>query len=77
MMRSVGVFPGSREVRIVEHEEPRVSAPREIKLRMLEVASAAPTARSAVSNSAARRKAAITSSSGTNRWPKSWMAAMR
>ena len=36
-MKAVGVFPGSREVRIIEHEEPRIAAPGEVKLRMLEV----------------------------------------
>ena len=36
-MRAVGVFPGTREVRMTEHPEPRISAPGEVKLRMLEV----------------------------------------
>ncbi len=36
-MRAVGVFPGTREVRMIEHAEPWVSSAREVKLRMLEV----------------------------------------
>jgi threonine dehydrogenase-like Zn-dependent dehydrogenase len=36
-MRAVGVFPAQKEVRIVEHPEPRITAPDEIKLRVLEV----------------------------------------
>jgi threonine dehydrogenase-like Zn-dependent dehydrogenase len=36
-MRAVGVFPATREVRMIEHAEPRVASPREVKLRMLEV----------------------------------------
>jgi glucose 1-dehydrogenase len=36
-MKAVGVFPRTREVRIVEHPEPSVSAAHEVKLRMLEV----------------------------------------
>jgi threonine dehydrogenase-like Zn-dependent dehydrogenase len=36
-MKAVAVFPQSREVKIVEHEEPRISAPTEVKLRVLEV----------------------------------------
>src|SRR5689334_684108 len=36
-MRAVGVFPDSREVRLVDHPEPSISSPRELKLRMLEV----------------------------------------
>jgi threonine dehydrogenase-like Zn-dependent dehydrogenase len=36
-MKAVAVFPESREVKIVEHEEPRISAPTEVKLRVLEV----------------------------------------
>jgi len=36
-MRAVCVFPGTREVRIVERDEPRLSAPEHVKLRMLEV----------------------------------------
>lgn len=36
-MKAVAVFPESREVKIVEHEEPRIGAPTEVKLRVLEV----------------------------------------
>src|SRR5690349_16437226 len=36
-MRAVAVFPGEREVRIIERDEPRVRDPFDVKLRMLEV----------------------------------------
>jgi threonine dehydrogenase-like Zn-dependent dehydrogenase len=36
-MKAVGVFPGPREVRIVEHPEPRIEAPDEARIRILEV----------------------------------------
>jgi threonine dehydrogenase-like Zn-dependent dehydrogenase len=36
-MKAVGVFPAAREVRIVEHREPVICSPRQIKMRMLEV----------------------------------------
>jgi glucose 1-dehydrogenase len=36
-MKAVAVFPESKEVKIVEHEEPRINAPNEVKLRVLEV----------------------------------------
>ena len=36
-MKAVAVFPQARAVRILEHEEPRIAAPGEVKLRMLEV----------------------------------------
>lgn len=36
-MRAVGVFPGSRQVRLIEQPEPSVSAAREVKLRVIEV----------------------------------------
>ncbi len=36
-MRAVGVFPGTREVRLVDHPEPSISSAHELKLRMLEV----------------------------------------
>jgi glucose 1-dehydrogenase len=36
-MKAVAVFPETKEVRIVEHEEPRINAPTEVKLRVLEV----------------------------------------
>lgn len=37
MMQAVAVFPGRREVRMVDHPEPRIQAPGEVKVRMLEV----------------------------------------
>lgn len=36
-MKAVAVFPKSRELKIIEHEEPRVTQPTDVKLRMLEV----------------------------------------
>jgi threonine dehydrogenase-like Zn-dependent dehydrogenase len=36
-MKAVAVLPGAREVKIIEHEEPRVTRPTEVKLRILEV----------------------------------------
>jgi threonine dehydrogenase-like Zn-dependent dehydrogenase len=36
-MKAVGVFPEAKEIKIVEHEEPRLSSPTEVKLRVLEV----------------------------------------
>ena len=36
-MRAVGVFPGTREVRLIDHPEPSVSAAHDLKLRMLDV----------------------------------------
>jgi threonine dehydrogenase-like Zn-dependent dehydrogenase len=36
-MRAVGVFPGAREVRLINHPEPSIHSPNEVKLRMLEV----------------------------------------
>lgn len=36
-MKAVAVFPEAKEVKIVEHEEPRINAPTEVKLRVLEV----------------------------------------
>ncbi|HEY0100321.1 MAG TPA: glucose 1-dehydrogenase [Pyrinomonadaceae bacterium] len=36
-MKAVAVFPEAREVKIVEQEEPRINAPTEVKLRVLEV----------------------------------------
>ena len=36
-MKAVAVFPESRELRIIEHAEPRVTRPTDVKLRMLEV----------------------------------------
>lgn len=36
-MKAVAVFPGRRETGIVEHPEPEISRPGEVKLRILEV----------------------------------------
>ncbi len=36
-MRAVGVFPGTREVRLIHHVEPSICSANEVKLRMLEV----------------------------------------
>lgn len=36
-MKAVAVFPNSRELRIIDHEEPHIARPTEVKLRMLEV----------------------------------------
>ena len=36
-MKAVGVFPAEREVRVVDHPEPKLASPTEVKLRMLEV----------------------------------------
>ena len=36
-MKAVGVFPANREVKLVDHAEPRIDAPDEVKLRMLAV----------------------------------------
>jgi threonine dehydrogenase-like Zn-dependent dehydrogenase len=36
-MKAVAVFPESKEVKLIEQEEPRINAPNEVKLRVLEV----------------------------------------
>jgi threonine dehydrogenase-like Zn-dependent dehydrogenase len=36
-MKAVAVFPEAKEIKIVEHEEPRLTSPTEVKLRVLEV----------------------------------------
>ena len=36
-MKALGVFPASREVRLVDHPEPTLASPTQVKLRMLEV----------------------------------------
>lgn len=35
-MKAVAVFPASKEIKLVEHPEPNISKPIEVKLRMLE-----------------------------------------
>lgn len=36
-MKAIAVFPENRQVRLIEHEAPRLGSPTEVKLRMLEV----------------------------------------
>lgn len=36
-MRALAVFPARRESRVIDHPEPRISGPTEVRLRMLEV----------------------------------------
>jgi threonine dehydrogenase-like Zn-dependent dehydrogenase len=36
-MKAVAVFPGTRQVRLIEQEAPRVATPTHVKLRMLDV----------------------------------------
>jgi len=36
-MQAVAVFPGKREVRVIDHPEPRIDSPTQAKMRMLEV----------------------------------------
>jgi threonine dehydrogenase-like Zn-dependent dehydrogenase len=36
-MKAVAVFPTEKAVRLIDHEEPRITAPNLVKLRMLEV----------------------------------------
>jgi threonine dehydrogenase-like Zn-dependent dehydrogenase len=36
-MKAIAVFPGSREVKVIEQEDPRISQPDQVMLRMLDV----------------------------------------
>jgi glucose 1-dehydrogenase len=36
-MKAVPVFPGSREVMVIEQEDPRISQPDQVMLRMLDI----------------------------------------
>lgn len=36
-MKAIAVFPATRELKLIEHEEPRITRPTEAKVRMLEV----------------------------------------
>ena len=36
-MKAVAVFPGSREVKVIEQEDPRISQPDQVMLRMLDI----------------------------------------
>ena len=37
LMKAVAVFPGRREVRVIQHPEPSISSPAQAKMRMLDV----------------------------------------
>src|SRR5207245_7130443 len=37
LMRAVGVIPGQREVRLMEHQAPKIAEPSTVKIRSLEV----------------------------------------
>src|SRR5438309_11488408 len=37
LMRAVGVVPGKREVRLIEHRTPKIAGPNQVKIRSLEV----------------------------------------
>ena len=36
-MKAVAVFPGPREVKVIEKDAPRISAPDQVRLRMLDI----------------------------------------
>ena len=36
-MKAVAVFPRSREVKVIEQEDPRISEPDQVRLRMLDI----------------------------------------
>jgi len=36
-MKAMAVFPNEKAVRLVDHPEPNIARPTEVKLRMLEV----------------------------------------
>jgi len=36
-MKAIAVFPGSREVQVIEQEDPRISEPDQVMLRMLDI----------------------------------------
>lgn len=36
-MKAIAVFPGRREVKLIDHEEPKITTPTQVKLRTLEV----------------------------------------
>ena len=36
-MKAVAVVPGKRQVQLIEQEPPRLAAPTQVRLRMLEV----------------------------------------
>jgi len=36
-MKAIAVFPETHEVKLIDHEEPKITTPTQVKLRMLEV----------------------------------------
>src|SRR5260221_13740962 len=36
-MKAIGVFPKTHEVKLIDHEEPKITMPTQVKLRTLEV----------------------------------------
>jgi len=36
-MKGIAVFPETREVKLIDHEEPKITTPTQVKLRTLEV----------------------------------------
>jgi len=36
-LKAIAVFPAQKAVRLIDHEEPKISAPNQVKIRMLEV----------------------------------------
>ena len=59
-MKAVAVFPDEKKTSLIDHEEPQIANANQIKIRMLEVVSAAQTARSPRLNTALRPKASST-----------------
>ena len=55
-MKAIAVTPQKRKVAIINHDEPKVLSPTDVKLRMLEAASVARTRRFALLNTAPRRR---------------------
>ena len=37
LMKGVGVIPQQRELRVIDHPEPTITAPNEVKIRTIEV----------------------------------------
>ena len=36
-MKAIAVFPETHEVKLIDHEEPKITTPTQVKLRTLEV----------------------------------------
>jgi threonine dehydrogenase-like Zn-dependent dehydrogenase len=36
-MKAIAVFPGPREVKVIEQEDPQISEPDQVMLRMLDI----------------------------------------